>query len=296
MIHEQAFAKVNLTLEVLGRRADGYHELFSLVAFALDAFDTITVDTETGYGLDAAGPFGGAIEGDNLIAKAARLASQRYPSFQIGHFTLDKALPVAAGVGGGSADAAAALRAIARQNGVASLAADIGPLCPEIGADVAVCLDSHDGGGAYMAGTGEIVMRPAPPQRVLPANVHAVLVNPGVAVPTGEVFRSLNAQPWSGSPASTRTRATPSFATLDALIAYLADAGNDLEAPAIVIAPEIADVLSRLRETRRCHIARMSGSGATCFGLYGDAEDAARASAEIARQHPTWWTVATRLG
>lgn len=277
---EFAPAKVNLTLHVLGRRADGYHELESLVAFA-DVGDELTFTPGEALELVTRGPTAQAAgpEGDNLVLKAARLLAERVPGLRLGRFTLDKQLPVAAGLGGGSSDAAAALRLLARHNGLALDDARIVEAARLTGADVPVCLDPR---ARVMRGIGEILSAP-----IALAPLPAVLVNPGVSVPTRDVFAKLAARPLAGKPAASEPPIS-----LDALLA----ARNDLEPPALAIQPVIAGVLAALRASGQCTLARMSGSGATCFALFANADSAAAAARTLSEKHPGWWVRATTLG
>ena len=272
-----ARAKVNLALHVVGRRADGYHLLDSLVVFA-ELGDRITAAPGQGQGLRlmVTGPQGGglAADADNLCLRAARAMSG--PGALI---TLDKQLPVASGIGGGSADAAATLQVLARlwraplPDAAAVLA---------LGADVPVCLAGRP---ARMEGVGE-VLSPLPP---LPA-AWLVLVNPGVAVATPAVFRALERRDNPGLPV-----ALPRLATAAELAAFLQTQRNDLEAPAMLLAPVIGQALAALSAQPDCLIARMSGSGATCFGLFPDERSATAATAALRRAQPGWWVEAAAL-
>lgn len=283
---ENAPAKVNLTLRVLKRRDDGYHEIESLVAFA-DFGDRLSFSRGGKLTLAVHGPAAPqAGEGeDNLVLKAARTLAAVRPGIALGAFSLDKRLPVAAGLGGGSADAGAALRLIAQANGLARNDPQLYAAARATGADVPVCLDPR---ARIMRGIGEVLSEPlALPQ--LPA----VLVKPGVALPTKSVFAE-----WK--PAATPT------AALDLAIAkptsharllqLLAAQSNDLEGPAIALAPVIAEVLAALRAQPGCLLARMSGSGATCFALFSSADQAVAAEKLLPRQQPAWWVKATMLG
>jgi 4-diphosphocytidyl-2-C-methyl-D-erythritol kinase len=278
---EHAPAKVNLTLRVLGRRADGYHTIESLVVFAR-VRDRLSVIPGLPLGLAVRGP-GAAASGavaDNLVLKAARALAAEIDGLRLGRFTLDKRLPVAAGVGGGSADAAAALRLIARINGLT----DEGRLLAAAratGADVPVCLDPRP---RVMGGIGEVLSASLdlPP-------LAAVLVNPGVAVATRDVFAALRLRPGASTHGEI-PRARP------ALMAFLAAQQNDLEEPAISRAPAIADVLAVLRTLPGCRLARMSGSGATCFALFDSVRVAHAAARTLRSAHPQWWVRASLLG
>jgi 4-diphosphocytidyl-2-C-methyl-D-erythritol kinase len=279
---ERAPAKVNLTLHVLGRRPDGYHELESLVAFA-GAGDTLRLTPGQALSLAVDGPTAGAAGPDasNLALKAANALAQRVGALKLGAFHLTKRLPVAAGLGGGSSDAAAALRLLARLN-------DLPPEHPALieaaratGADVPVCLAPC---ARVMTGIGEIL---GPPVGLPP--LFCVLVNPGVPVATADVFRALNAPPLTSRAPALDLNAR------EELLAALTRARNDLEAPAIAIAPAIAEALAALRASANCRLARMSGSGATVFGLYDDCRSTAMARRMILAAHSAWWVKATVL-
>ena len=287
LLVENAPAKVNLTLRVLRRRDDGYHEIESLVAFA-DFGDRLSFSPGGGLALKVHGPSAAAAgEGDdNLVLKAARALAARLPDITLGIFDLDKRLPVAAGLGGGSADAAAALRLIAKANHVAHDDPSLHAAARATGADVPVCLDPRP---RIMRGIGEVLSPPLP----LPL-LPAVLVNPGVAVPTKSVFASLQLS--STPPASLDDGTVAKLRSREELVRVLALQANDLEPPAIALAPIIADVLAALRGLEGCALARMSGSGATCFALFASADEAAVAEKLLAAKNPTWWVKATMLG
>jgi 4-diphosphocytidyl-2-C-methyl-D-erythritol kinase len=277
-------AKVNLTLHVLGRRPDGYHELESLVAFA-DIGDRLTLVAGEGLALDVVGPTAVAAgaDSDNLVLKAARALQERIAGVRLGRFSLEKQLPVAAGLGGGSSDAAAALRLIAQANGLALTDERVRDAARATGADVPVCLEPK---ARMMRGIGEIL---SPPIALPP--LPAVLINPGVAVPTKDVFKALAAPMLSGPPQPDDFFAIEVDAA--ALISVLAARRNDLEPPAVRLQPVIADVLGELRRASGCALARMSGSGATCFGLFNSAPAAEAAAQKIQAAHLTWWVRAT---
>jgi 4-diphosphocytidyl-2-C-methyl-D-erythritol kinase len=283
---EFAPAKVNLTLHVLGRRADGYHEIDSLVAFA-DIGDRLTFRPGERLELAVSGPTGaaaGASE-DNLVLKAARALAGRVEGLRLGRFLLDKQLPVAAGLGGGSSDAAAALRLLAQANGLPLQDARLYAAAQATGADVPVCLDPS---ARMMRGIGEILSDPT----TLP-ELPAVLINPGVAVPTKDVFAALAA------PALIGPLQPDEFIAIDtdaaSLVPLLAARRNDLQAPAIKMQPVIADVLRALERSANCLLARMSGSGATCFGLFGSSGTAEEAARRMQAAHAYWWVRATML-
>jgi len=283
---ENAPAKVNLTLSVLGRRADGYHLLDSLVAFA-GVGDRLTLNPGEVLSLSVRG--GAAAAGpvaDNLVFKAALALKAELPALKVGRFTLDKRLPVAAGLGGGSSDAAATLRLLARINRLDPANPRLLKVARKLGADVPVCVDPRS---RRMRGIGEVLSAPLSMPK-LPA----VLVNPGVALPTKDVFAMLGLTP--GGPRKRAVRASSLPTGRDALVEFLARQGNDLELPAIKLAPAVARVLAALRGEGGCGLARMSGSGATCFGLFGSPRAAVVAARNISAAHPRWWVKATVIG
>ena len=280
---EKAPAKVNLTLRVLGRRADGYHELESLVAFA-GVGDALTFARGDALTLTVSGPTAPAAgdSADNLVLKAARALAERIAGLTLGRFALSKRLPVAAGLGGGSADAAAALRLLAQANGIALDDPRLMQAAQATGADVLVCLDPRP---RLMRGVGDVLSAPLDLPRLF-----AVLINPGVAVSTREVFAALNLPP-TAPPAQAGPPPAPS-----ALLAEIASGRNDLEQPAIELEPVIADVLCVLNKLPGCRLARMSGSGATCFGLFETNAAATAAARTVRVGYPQWWVRATVLG
>jgi 4-diphosphocytidyl-2-C-methyl-D-erythritol kinase len=293
VLWESAPAKVNLHLHVVGRREDGYHLLDSLVVFA-GIGDRLTVSPADGLSLSVTGPFAGELEAeaDNLVLRAARaLAAQsamragavppggmqgagiRPPGIPAaGKLVLEKNLPVASGIGGGSADAAAALRLLGRFWGLDP--SGLGRLAGGLGADVPVCLAGRP---ALMSGIGDVLV-PAP---TLP-DVGIVLVNPGVAVSTPAVFRA------RGGPFSDPARFPEGrWYDVDSLVQSLRATHNDLEPPARLLAPAIGDALQAVSEAPGCLLARMSGSGATCFGLFPTPAAAQEAARTIVRSG--WW-------
>ncbi|KRE17986.1 4-diphosphocytidyl-2C-methyl-D-erythritol kinase [Bosea sp. Root381] len=291
LLTTRARAKINLTLRVLGRRADGYHELDSLVAFA-GVGDALSLEAGAELSLTLSGPRGQGLPVDdgNLVLRAARMlageVAGRGAALRMGRFHLVKRLPVASGIGGGSADAAGALRLLARLNGLAPDDPALLRAAARIGADVPVCLDSR---ARVMAGIGE---RLGPALKLPP--LFALLVNPGVPVETVAVFRALGLQAGQAGPGAGGE--APAVADSAAgLIATLAVSGNDLEAPARQVAPIVDSVLAELRALPGCRLARMSGSGATCFALFDDCRTSAAAGRALRRLRPDWWIKATLL-
>ena len=284
-IEELARAKVNLTLEVRGKRPDGYHELSSLVAFA-DVGDRLVVTAADAWSFTSSGPTARAIDSPNIVDRAAAAFAEAWPGAHAACCSLHKVLPVFAGIGGGSADAAAALRALRRLNAERPGGEHIDwiALARSLGADVPVCLGSRL---SLMQGTGERVQMFGRPHKLA-----AVLVNPGVAVSTADVFRALAAKPIALPVGSTPWREP---ATTDDLLAAIRASRNDLEGPARGIAPVIGEVLASLTATAGFQLARMSGSGATCFGLYETVTAAVAAARGIAEKRPDWWVRATVL-
>ena len=277
MIAEAAPAKVNLYLRVVGRRPDGYRLLDSLAVFAGVA-DRLMVAPAAELSLTLAGPFGAALaaEPDNLVLRAARALAAQAGIVARGQLTLEKYLPVASGIGGGSADAAAAIRLLCRFWNLTPSRADLADIAIRLGADVPVCLGGFP---ARMGGIGEF-LAPAPE---LPA-YGMVLVNPGVALSTQAVFHA-RAGGFS-TPAALPQR----WRDAAEMAAGLALLGNDLQAPAIALCPDIGGVLAMIAAAPGCLLAQMSGSGATCFGLFDDSATAARAASVLAR--PGWWVSA----
>ncbi|MEQ8747171.1 4-(cytidine 5'-diphospho)-2-C-methyl-D-erythritol kinase [Pyruvatibacter sp.] len=287
-VSEKAPAKINLTLHVLGKRADGYHQLESLVAFA-GVGDTLTAEPADDLSFTVTGPNAASLadtpDTDNLVLRAARLLDQgRGQKHEQGaRITLEKHLPVAAGIGGGSADCAAALRALNTLWTLGHSTAELATLGAQLGADVPVCL--HAPHPRIMSGIGEII---TPPPLLPP--VWCVLVNPGVPVATGPVFKALNAGNVTGA---TNTFWPGGFADAQALARFLLTCRNDLEPPARALVPQVGEALKALSATSGCLIARMSGSGATCFGLYAD--EAAALDAAQSLRRPQWWVAAAEL-
>ncbi|RAI58647.1 4-(cytidine 5'-diphospho)-2-C-methyl-D-erythritol kinase [Roseicella frigidaeris] len=279
MLAEFAPAKVNLYLHVTGRRADGYHLLDSLAVFG-PAGDVLALAPAASLTLALEGPFGGALaaEPDNLVLRAARALAAAAGRPAAAGLTLTKHLPVASGIGGGSADAAAALRGLHRLWDLGLDAAALAGIAASLGADIPVCLGRRP---MRMGGIGE-VLTPAP---ILPA-CGLLLANPGLALATPAVFRAR--QGGFSPPAALPTR----WPDGPAMARDLAALRNDLEAPAIALCPPIGTVLAALRSLPGCLLARMSGSGATCFGLFADAA-AARAAAT--RLPAGWWREAGGL-
>ena len=286
MLVESALAKVNLTLRVLGRRDDGYHDIESLVVFAnFGDRLTFTPSGELKLMVRGANARAAGVLANNLVLKASQALAARVEGLTLGRFVLDKTLPVAGGLGGGSADAAAALRLLARANDLAPDDPRIVATARATGADIPVCLDPQP---RVMRGIGDVL---SPPLDLPP--LPAVLVNPGIAVPTKYVFTKL-ALPADHEPGAPDTTAIP--AERGALLRFLADRPNDLERPAISVQPLIAEVLEALRALAGCRLARMSGSGATCFGLFETQRIAAVAARTLAAKCPHWWVRVTRFG
>lgn len=290
---EFAPAKVNLTLRILCKRPDGYHDLESLVVFA-DAGDVLRLTPDAPLGLAVDGPTSAHAgpAADNLVLKATRALQAQISSLRTGHFHLTKRIPVAAGLGGGSSDAAAALRLLARLNSLPAEDSRVMAAACASGADVPVCLDPQP---RIMRGIGDML---SPPLRLPP--LPAVLINPGVPVPTAKVFGALAAARGGATPAIEDDPASRCVeagkSSFETLLAALAASSNDLEAPALSLFPAVGETLAALRSLSACRLARMSGSGGTCFGLFASADDARDAAAQLARDHPGWWVQATVLG
>jgi 4-diphosphocytidyl-2-C-methyl-D-erythritol kinase len=291
VLQERARAKVNLTLHVLGRRADGYHDLESLVAFA-DCADGLAFSPASAFSLQVTGPRAADCGdlSDNLVAKAAIRLSERLPQLKSGAFVLDKHLPAAAGIGGGSADAAATLRLLAAANGLAKDDPRVADAAQATGADVPVCLLSS---GCMMRGAGERVT-PMPLKR-LPC----VLINPGVPVPTKDVFAAIGLKPGDAFPPPSGKSNEIVWPQQSASAPQWLDAirrgRNDLEPVAVKIQPVIGEVIALLAAANGSMLSRMSGSGATCFGVFDSDASAASAAASIKSAHPKWWVEASGL-
>ena len=288
---EDARAKVNLTLRVVGRRVDGYHDLESMVAFA-DCADRLSLTPGSQLNLRTTGPLAQDCgeTADNLVFKAAELLGERVPDLKLGDFALDKLLPVAAGIGGGSADAAAALRLLAQTNGLAIDDARLIEVAKLTGADVPVCLASRP---CVMTGVGETLLPLSLPK--LPC----VMVNPRVPVATRDVFKALGLRHGEllvGVADVLRATAWPEDgASVEDWVEVLAAGSNDLEGPATRIHPVIGEVLAALSATNGAWLVRMSGSGATCFAIFENTPEAQRAAQKIQRDHPQWWVHAGTL-
>ncbi len=279
-IERRAAAKINLALHVLGRRPDSYHELDTVAVFA-DAGDTVTVSLADELSLEVSGPFGfhAPADGENLVLKAARLLKEAKNLRGGAALRLKKNLPAGAGFGGGSADAAAALQGLNEAWNLGLGPDELVRLGGPLGADVPMCLVAR---ALRARGTGERIERleswPSLP---------LVLVWPGVPVPTSAVFAALTRR--DGTPLP-----EPWPAETPAVLArWLQKCRNDLEAAAIGIAPEIDEALQALRATGECLVARMSGAGSGCFGLYGDRAAAEAAAITLRKARPGWWVTAT---
>lgn len=284
MLRQLASAKVNLFLHVGARRDDGFHPLQSLAVFAgaVPAADLLVLAPADDLSLVLDGPFAGPlkVEADNLVLRAARLLAARANCHKGAAITLTKNLPVASGIGGGSSDGAAALRGLQALWGLTPDEDGLRALAAELGSDVPVCVAAR---AAFMEGRGEI-LTPVPALPRLPL----LLVNPGVAVPTGPVFAALETRRGT-------ELALPrgGFADAPALLGFLESTGNDLEAPALKLQPVIGQVVAAIAAQPGVLLARMSGSGATCFGLFTDDDSCARAAAAITAARPGWWCAAS---
>lgn len=282
----RAPAKVNLTLHVTGRRQDGYHELDSLVVFAGVA-DLLTLDPKKPEGLDVSGPmapFAGP-DADNLVLKAMRALQARVEGLRVGHFSLVKRLPAQAGLGGGSSDAAGALRLLADLNGLKADDARMLEAAKATGADVPACLIHQ---ALRMTGIGDVLT----PIKGMPP-IDAVLVKPQASMATPKVFEELGMG--KGMMLRQEPILWPDSYDVLTWIRAIRDGRNDLETPATHLAPVIALCLSALKGTQGCLVARMSGSGSTVFGLYRSTEYARSAAQRIATHHPDWWVRQTLL-
>ncbi len=305
-VREFARAKVNLTLRIPGRRPDGYHQIESLIAFASPAAeagsggdpctpageasrpvaDVVSLDPSAPVAISTVGDFATAIVGENIVAAALAQLQQVEPALALGHVSIEKNLPVGAGLGGGSANAAALLRAIRRINPDLAPGIDWPTVAAALGADVPVCLADRT---SWVTGFGEIV---APVDKIAPLN--AVLVNPCVPVPpdkTAQVFRALAAAPLLDGYAP-----PPPLARLNTqseAIGVMEAIGNDLTPAATRVVPAIGTVLEALQSVPGCRYAALSGAGPTCFGIFDEPHAAAAA---LLKHHPNWWVRVVRLG
>jgi 4-diphosphocytidyl-2-C-methyl-D-erythritol kinase len=283
-LQTSAPAKVNLTLRVLMQRPDGYHELASLVAFATVG-DDLSLEPAAAIGLEVGGPMAPAagIKSDNLVLRAARAFAERVPGRQAGHFVLTKNLPSGAGLGGGSSDAAAALRLLAELNGLATDDPRIVDAAMTVGADVPACMDPR---ARLIHGIGDQLSPPID----LPA-LDAVIVFPGTGVATSDVFRahmSTGAEHGRYLPSQIPTHRA-------ALLEFLAHESNDLENAATQLVPAIRDARRVIERTEGAEITRMTGSGSAVFAIYGNAEASSQAAARIRDERPEWWVATTKL-
>jgi 4-diphosphocytidyl-2-C-methyl-D-erythritol kinase len=286
---ETARAKINLTLDVLGRRPDGYHELSSLVAFA-EVADIVTLDTGGPPAASSSGPYARSISGENLIEVTLALLHKAEPRLELGTVQLLKRLPVASGIGGGSADAAAVLRAVRRANPLLAAHVDWQAVAARIGADVPVCLENR---AAWLLGLGD---RIEPLPEPLPS-LAVVLANPLVPVPadkTARVFRHLGAAPLGAGHSAPGER-EHAFRSQAELIALMRRQGNALEGAARKVVPAIADVMAALAEMPAVELAGLSGAGPTGFAVLADTASAEVAAARLKAAHPGWWIEATTL-
>ncbi len=286
-LSERAPAKVNLTLHLCGRRDDGYHDLESLVVFA-GVHDRLTLQPADDLSIEVAGPTAQAAgpAHDNSVLKAARALGANVAGLRVGAFHLTKRLPAAAGIGGGSSDAAAALRLLARLNHLPLDDPRVIAAALATGSDVPVCFDPR---ARMMSGRGEIVSAP-----LSLAPIFAVLVHPGVALSTPQVFAQIGFKLGERSirGAHPVVEARESFGSL---LPKLRKGRNDMEDAASVLTPVIGRALAVLGAARGVKLARMSGSGATCFALFETCHAAARAARVIRRDHPGWWVRSTLL-
>jgi 4-diphosphocytidyl-2-C-methyl-D-erythritol kinase len=276
VLEEAARAKVNLALHVVGKRKDGYHLLDSLVLFA-DLADRLHITPAAETALRITGPLSAGIDLQNNLVLRAHAAMQQAFGSLVPNMdaTLEKNIPVAAGLGGGSADAAATLRALCRLAGLDPLSRQLHEIALSLGADVPVCLHSR---ASRLRGIGEAI---EPVHDFSP--LHVVLVNAGTSVPTAEVYAGLGLEPGE-----------PGYPPMEFPFAF-STSRNDLTPPALELVPEIGAVLQQLKESAGVRFARMSGSGGTCFAVFDDRNDAEAAAAVLAGGHPNWWVRAAVL-
>ena len=272
---ETAYAKINLALHVRRRRDDGYHDLETLFAFAEDG-DILSVEPADGIWLSVIGPFGQNLgTSDNLVTRTASLMKSYFGVGQGAAITLDKRLPVASGVGGGSADAAATARLLRRLWSIDAADTELEQLLAPLGADIPACVQSTT---VFGGGTGTMLQKVRDDDF---AGRYVLLVNPLQSVATGSVFKT-----WDGLDRGALDITDPWQATLKGR--------NDLETPAISICPDIKLVLDILARSK-ADLVRMSGSGATCFAVYTNATERDAALGAVAQAHPEYWTMASCL-
>jgi 4-diphosphocytidyl-2-C-methyl-D-erythritol kinase len=286
LLAERALAKVNLTLRILGKRANGYHDLESLVVFARVS-DRVTLRAGAELALKVHGPkaIHAGPDADNLVLKAVNALSHRVPGLKLGRFSLTKQLPAGAGLGGGSADAGAALRLLCHANALALDDARVRDAAGATGADVPVCLDPRP---RVMRGIGEILSEPLE----LP-KLPAVLVHPGIPVATKGVFERLSLAPGERRAQESEL---PTLGSRNALLEFLMTHGNDLEPAAMAIEPAVGEVHAAIAALPGCRLARMSGSGSACFGIFDSSRVAQTSARALAKAHPDWWVRATVFG
>jgi 4-diphosphocytidyl-2-C-methyl-D-erythritol kinase len=285
VIEAFAPAKINLFLHVGEKRSAGFHDLESLAVF-VDIGDTLAFSPSPELTLTLDGPFAGGLkaEDDNLVLRAARaLAAHAGRPAAAAAIRLTKQLPVASGIGGGSADAAAVLRGLTRLWALDLSWTELRAVAETIGSDVPVCVESKS---SWMEGRGERIT----PATALP-RIPMLLVNPGIAVSTADVFRTLATRHGAGAINRAATLSSSSE-----LIAFLKKTSNDLQSPAQHIAPVIGHVLDELSRMPGVELWRMSGSGATCFALFDDQNSAEMAEVALSHTHPDWWVRATLIG
>jgi 4-diphosphocytidyl-2-C-methyl-D-erythritol kinase len=283
VFHDRAPAKINLFLHVLGRREDGYHLLESLVGFA-DVGDDLALEPAARLSLMIDGPMAGSLaaDDDNLVLRAARLFLAAFPEARAGRFFLTKNLPVASGLGGGSSDAASALRLLCRANEMDATDPRVRAIARALGADVPVCIEARP---RLMRGIGH-ELGPVRESVAMPA----LLVNPGVAVETRAVFAGLGLEP-----GSRRNPPPQNVSARDPLSRLALETRNDLETPALALAPKIGRVLRALSGLEGGRLARMSGSGATCFALFDSEAEMLRAAQTLRMREASWWLQPCRI-
>jgi 4-diphosphocytidyl-2-C-methyl-D-erythritol kinase len=284
-IAERARAKINLTLRVLGRRADGYHLLESLIVFA-GVGDEVVFEPGGAPTVTMTGPYASAIAGDNLVDTALEALAAADPDLTLGRVSIDKRLPIAAGIGGGSSDAAAVLRAVRRINPACGV--NWNALAAALGADVSVCLADR---ASYVWGVGEHVAAVG----ALP-RLDAVLVCPQSAAPFGKTRSVFGRLAVGEVGAASPPEPLPAFPDAAALIDYMRGVGNDLRAPANAVMPDSAAAEGALAAATGCLYVSLSGAGPTSYGIFPDAAHAAAAAEQLRAQHPGWWIAAATLG
>lgn len=281
-LEDKSMAKLNLFLHVTGKRSDGYHELDSLAVFTEDVYDLISIEFSDQYQLIINGPFASELTAsENIITRAVNLLSKKYQKPTTVKIKLTKNIPVASGIGGGSSNAATVIKLLCRLWGVSIDDLNINSISEDLGADVPMFFSS---GACYFNGIGEIIS----PVKLLP-DIWAVLINPGIQVYTPEIFRMVSEKHYKP-----QMLHQYSFDN-QTLISFLKDTQNDLYFNALQIVPSLSNMVTALSDISGCELSRMSGSGATCFGLFSNIQQAKASVKFLQEKFPNYWIRLTKL-